>query len=395
MPRTSKASAGPFPFEILPSLPVQTPPSSSNSLTISNTNKGISAMPGPGSSRAPSFNGETADLLVLEFLKLFDDLAPLCALTNAHKCKMVVHYVDQDTKSFWVTLGGYVSKDYPTLKTNILAQYPGASMGVWYMIHDIEHIVLNTANSDISTETELLQYYRQFCPVAVWLEANLKISAWERNRYFWQGLPQTVWCTINQCLKLKEANYTRNEATNFEKVLEAGHFIFSDDAFDTDLNEPITSRLKSMLDTCGTRMKSTCWDSEDEEEWKDAPWEVHTKWVTFTPPPPPPAKTAMDEVKDLARKMHGLDIGDIAYSGCVISHTFALLIRSSGSQIQSDPIQIHYNKLLHSYPVHITLNTAYFLHSVYLPFWYIGYAYFWLCLLIRSPVINFQPMFDF
>jgi hypothetical protein len=65
-------------------------------------------------------------------------------------------------------------------------------------------------------------------------------------------------------------------------------------------------------------------------------------------------------------------------------------------QIRStDPYQIHHNKLLHSYPVHIMLNTAYFLHLVYLPFWYIGYAYFWLCLLICSLVINFQLMFDF
>jgi len=80
----------------------------------------------------------------------------------------------------------------------------------------------------------------------------------------------------------------------------------------------------------------------------------------------------------------------------VISHTFALLIQSSGCQIRStDPYRIHHNKLLHSYPVHITLNTAYFLHLVYLPFRYIGYAYFRLCLLIRSPVINFRLMFDF
>jgi hypothetical protein len=65
-------------------------------------------------------------------------------------------------------------------------------------------------------------------------------------------------------------------------------------------------------------------------------------------------------------------------------------------QIRStDPYRICYDKLLHSYPVHITLNTAYFLHLVYLPFRYIGYAYFRLCLLIRSPVINFWPMFDF
>jgi hypothetical protein len=65
------------------------------------------------------------------------------------------------------------------------------------------------------------------------------------------------------------------------------------------------------------------------------------------------------------------------------------------NQIQStDPYRIRYDKLLHSYPVHITLNTAYFLHLVYPPFQYIGYAYFWV-LLIRSLVINFRLMFDF
>jgi len=66
------------------------------------------------------------------------------------------------------------------------------------------------------------------------------------------------------------------------------------------------------------------------------------------------------------------------------------------NQIRStDPYQIRHDKLLHSYPVHITLNTVYFLHLVYLPFRYISYAYFRLCLLIRSPVINFRLMFYF
>jgi len=50
------------------------------------------------------------------------------------------------------------------------------------------------------------------------------------------------------------------------------------------------------------------------------------------------------------------------------------------NQIRStDLYWIHCDKLLHSYPIHITLNTAYFLHLVYLPFRYIGYAYFRLC----------------
>jgi hypothetical protein len=54
------------------------------------------------------------------------------------------------------------------------------------------------------------------------------------------------------------------------------------------------------------------------------------------------------------------------------------------NQIRStDPYQIRYDKLLHSYPVHITLNTAYFLHLVYPPFRFIGYAFFGYVLLIR------------
>jgi len=79
-------------------------------------------------------------------------------------------------------------------------------------------------------------------------------------------------------------------------------------------------------------------------------------------------------------------------------------------QIRStDPYWICHDKLLHSYPVHIMLNTAYFLHLVYPPFRCIGYAFFRLCFtdlfhlwLISgyvywsaSLVIIFQLMIDF
>lgn len=58
------------------------------------------------------------------------------------------------------------------------------------------------------------------------------------------------------------------------------------------------------------------WDSDDEEERKDVRREVQTKRVAFTQPPPAPVKNTIDEVEALARKMHGLDIGEVAYSGC-------------------------------------------------------------------------------
>lgn len=271
-------------------------------------------MPGPGSSKAPSFNGETSELL--EFLELFEDLASSYALTDADKCKMIVRYVNIEIKRFWVTLTGYESKDFTVFKTNIIGQYPGAAKGARYTIHDLERVILNNAESDISTETELVQYYHQFRPIAVWLVVNSKISEHERDRYFWQGLPQSVRLAISQRLQHTESNYSRKEATNFEKVVEAGRFVLSDDAFDADLNEPIAFRIKSIREARApkTRPPRQVWDSDEEEERRDARREVQTKRVAFTPPTP--VKSKMDELDELASKMHGLDIADTAYSVC-------------------------------------------------------------------------------
>ncbi|KAG2065110.1 hypothetical protein BDR04DRAFT_1033661, partial [Suillus decipiens] len=111
-------------------------------------------------------------------------------------------------------------------------------------------------------------YYRQFCPIAVWLETNSKISSHECDRYFWQGLPHAAWKAIDQCLELKETNYMQNEASNFGKVLEAGEFVFLDDAFDADLNKLITSHLKLICGNWESRPKLSCqnWDSDKEDE---------------------------------------------------------------------------------------------------------------------------------
>ncbi|KAG2342818.1 hypothetical protein BDR05DRAFT_948575 [Suillus weaverae] len=126
---------------------------------------------------------------------------------DEQKCKAIVQYMDVLTKRFWVILTRYESKDFAAFKTSILAKYPHADQGTHYTIHDLEHIVLNTADSDISMEMELLQYYQQFCPIALWLEANSKISVYDHDQYFWQGLLHSAQRAIDQCLEVKEINY--------------------------------------------------------------------------------------------------------------------------------------------------------------------------------------------
>jgi hypothetical protein len=160
----------------VPSIPHNslTNTSQTPALAMSNTPKGISAIPAPTSNKAPSFNGEMSELL--DFFELFEDLAQACGLTSADQCKLIVRYVEPSTKHFWVTLTGYESREFTVFKDSILEQYPGAEKGLHYFIRHLKRIVLNSAENDISTETELLQYYRQFRPVAHWLINNGTIT---------------------------------------------------------------------------------------------------------------------------------------------------------------------------------------------------------------------------
>lgn len=148
----------------------------------------------------------------------------------------------------WVTLTEYKSKDFGIFKMNIIVQYPEAAKGARYTICNLEHIILNTGESDVSTEMELVQHYRQFHPIVMWLVANSKISEHERDRYLWQGHPHSARLVIGQWLQHTEANYTCNETANFEKVVKAGWFVLSNDVFDTDLNESIASHIKLIRD---------------------------------------------------------------------------------------------------------------------------------------------------
>jgi hypothetical protein len=55
---------------------------------MSHVLQGIGAMPGPNSSKAPLFNGETSELL--EFFEMFEDFASTYSLSSADKCKSLV-----------------------------------------------------------------------------------------------------------------------------------------------------------------------------------------------------------------------------------------------------------------------------------------------------------------
>ncbi|KAF8872190.1 hypothetical protein BD779DRAFT_1477681 [Infundibulicybe gibba] len=287
--------------------------------------KGIIAMPGVASNKAPTFSGETSELL--EFLDYFEELADGYQLSEPERCKSLVRYVDQSTKRFWISLEGFGTHNYQKFKEAILDQYPGASKGIKYTIRDLERLTKTSCDDEITSETELRQYYRKFRPMAVWLIANNKLSEGERNRYFWYGLHPSTRRQIDRRLELKEPNYTRAEATDMEKVMAAGRFVFLDEAFDAVFDDPIANRLKKDKEEekgRGRGRKSRRvvrdWDSEDSEDSEEeerpkkkketVEREVRTRKVELEG-----GKDTLDEVEELAKKLHGLQVHDVAYSG--------------------------------------------------------------------------------
>jgi len=93
-----------------------------------------------------------------EFLKEFEELAERHRLTTKEKTKMVVKYVNKETKKFWKRLEGY-GDDYVMLKKKIIGTYSKT------LLEDkptVAKLVKLVAKGSIEDEEDLDTYYRKF-----------------------------------------------------------------------------------------------------------------------------------------------------------------------------------------------------------------------------------------
>lgn len=285
---------------------------------MSTTSKGVGAMPAPGSLRAPFWDGKSSTLL--EFFEEFEDLATTNGLTDAEKCRAAVRYVDNSAKRYWSSLAEFANKDYSALKTAILKQYPGADKGIKYNNRDLERVVA-TYSDEITTETDILDYYHAFYPIASWLVQKKKLSERDRDAVFWMGLHSRTRKAISRRLETALANYSRDEPPHYEEVVKAGRWVFSDDAFDPETAGPIASRLSAFRRTAPTPRDDI--DSDDEE---DRPRKKTTAPAadTITRRVQVPGATSatsnapQDDIAALVKKLHGLDLSDANYAATYI-----------------------------------------------------------------------------
>jgi len=123
-----------------------------------------------------------------EFLEEFEELAKRYGLTTKEKAKMVVKYIDKETKKFWKRLEGF-EDNYMILKRKIMGAYLKTLLEDKPTVAELVKLVKKSAKGSIADEEDLDTYYRKFWIVAADLvEADI-INKKQHDKYFWKGFP--------------------------------------------------------------------------------------------------------------------------------------------------------------------------------------------------------------
>jgi len=151
---------------------------------------GVLGMPVPGSRCAPEFDSQNPEELK-EVLEEFEELAKRHGLMTKEKTKMVVKYMNKETKKFWKRLEGYV-KNYTTWKRKIIGAYLKTLLENKPTVTELVKLVKKSAKGVIEDKEDLNTYYKRFWIVTADLvEANV-INKKQHDEYFWKELPQEL-----------------------------------------------------------------------------------------------------------------------------------------------------------------------------------------------------------
>ena len=113
---------------------------------------------------APEFDLQNPEKLK-KFLEEFKELAERHGLTTKEKVKIVVKYVDKETKKFWKRLEGF-GDDYIILKRKIMEAYSKTLLEDKLTVTKLVKLVKKSAKGSIADEEDLDMYYRKFWIVA-------------------------------------------------------------------------------------------------------------------------------------------------------------------------------------------------------------------------------------
>jgi len=158
-----------------------------------------------------------------EFLEEFEELAKRCRLTTREKAKVVVKYVDRETRKFWTRLEGY-GDNYARLKKKIMGAY-SKNLEDELTMAELIKLIKKSAKGTIEDEEDLGTYYRKFRNIAADLVEEEIINKRQHDKYFWKGLPCELCYAICDHLEARDPDFECNQVPKVEIAMKAGYFV--------------------------------------------------------------------------------------------------------------------------------------------------------------------------
>ena len=129
----------------------------------------------------------------------------------------------------------------------MLDEYLDADKADRLTLQDIEKIVVKQRKKDIDTIADFFNYHCKFHSIAISLLANKALLPSNRDHYFWEGLHKDAKCSILRHIKNTTKDYDHSKPIEMDDVMLAAKYIFSDDTFKRNCNDPVAMWLRSSM----------------------------------------------------------------------------------------------------------------------------------------------------
>jgi hypothetical protein len=182
---------------------------------------GVVAMPLPGDTAAPEWNGKAKNLI--EFIRRFEAAANRANLSDDQKCEYLGRYCNkEENQRILESLNGFQNKNWRQYKKSIMDYYPEVDPDSLYSIRAIEKLVEKSSKKSPFTKPEsFTKYTRKFLQQASWLEKENLLSAAEKGRLYLKGFPKKTRKAIEKRLEITDANHDPKKDYTFVQLHQA------------------------------------------------------------------------------------------------------------------------------------------------------------------------------
>jgi len=190
-------------------------------------------MPTRGSSKAPKFEGNPADLL-----RFFEDVEFLCEDAEldagADRIKWAVRYTSRDEAELWEVMPSRAGDDWEAFKDDVLTFYPGAKDDDRkYSRADLDRLAAVQAEVPMVSRVTLGEYIRKFTVIASFLEKKKRISKGECDIKFLEGFHPTFKAQLLNRLTLAYLDHFPDDPWPSDRVIHHAAFLLAGTAMAT------------------------------------------------------------------------------------------------------------------------------------------------------------------